>query len=159
MNYGDFSSVVQLGVSLHLGTALLQFYGDLGVQPLIRILDRIKGLFAEGEHEPLLEVKTELEELESDFQIFKIRLFNEYRKYVIINSAVAVALTVVLIVIAFLAETKVGDGSEWVPLLIVLASILPAPATLFCLWKDASRILRPLIERADAIEDQVLKSK
>ena len=44
MKYGDFSSVVQLGVGLHVGTALLQLYGELGVQPLVRVLNRTRSL-------------------------------------------------------------------------------------------------------------------
>ena len=32
MKYGDFSSLVQLGAGLHIGTAFLQVYGELGVE-------------------------------------------------------------------------------------------------------------------------------
>ena len=44
MKYGDLSSVVQLGVGLHVGGAVLQLFGELGV-PLERRIARIRGLF------------------------------------------------------------------------------------------------------------------
>src|SRR4051812_35773647 len=101
MNYGDFSSVVQLGVSLHLGTALLQFYGDLGIQPFIRIMDCIKSLFGDPASKPVDGIRQEFEQLESEFEIFKIRLFNEYRKYVYLNTGVALLLIGILVGLAY----------------------------------------------------------
>lgn len=156
MNYGDFSSVVQLGVSLHLGTALLQFYGDLGVQPLVRIMGRIKGLFGDADSKPSNDVKSALALLESDFEIFKIRLFNEYRKYVVLNSGVAFVLIAVLVTIAYVAQTA---AETWLTILIVALSTVPAPATLFALSIDASRVLKPLIERADVLEQRALRGR
>ena len=45
MKYGDLASIVQLGVGLHVGTAVLQLYGELGVQPLERKISGIRRLF------------------------------------------------------------------------------------------------------------------
>jgi len=68
MKYGDFSSLVQLGIGLHLGTALLQMYGELGVAPLVRTIDRVRSLYLvpEGEQPPK-SLKEELERLESKY--------------------------------------------------------------------------------------------
>lgn len=61
MKYGDFSSVVQLGVGLHVGTVVLQLYGDIGLQPLNRALARLRSLFLAPEHErPPKEFEDEL---------------------------------------------------------------------------------------------------
>jgi hypothetical protein len=93
MKYGDFSSLVQLGVGLHAGTALLQIYGEIGVQPLIRTLTRIRKLL-EGEvatEEPAVD---NLDQLDTEFDIFRIQLFNEFKRYVIANFAVATVLII-----------------------------------------------------------------
>jgi hypothetical protein len=149
VNYGDFSSIVQLGVSLHVGTALLQFYGDLGVQPLVRIIERIKELFEDPQSRPTEAIKAELDHLEGNFEIFKVRLFYEYRKYVWINTGVAVTLIGVLIWIAYNAQSA---ANTTVSIVVVALSVLPAPATLFALWIDASRMLKPMIQEAEALE-------
>jgi hypothetical protein len=155
-HYGDFSSVVQLGVSLHVGTALLQFYGDLGVQPLVRIIERIKGLFRDPGTRPSEAVKADLDQLEGDFEIFKVRLFHEYRKYVWLNTVVAAALIAGLVFLAFNAQSPADPN--WAIFFVAL-SLVPAPATLFALWVDASRMLKPMIDQADALEDRALHSQ
>jgi hypothetical protein len=88
MKYGDFSSLVQLGVGIHLGTALLQLYGELGVQPLVRTIARIESLFVDETELPK-DVEDELRRLECDFDIFKIRLFNEYKSFVKLRGCVS----------------------------------------------------------------------
>jgi hypothetical protein len=42
MTFGDFSSLVQLGVGLHAGTALFQLLSEFGVAPLERRLGRLE---------------------------------------------------------------------------------------------------------------------
>ena len=75
--------------------------GELGVAPLARTIGRARSLFLtpEGERPPKA-LEDELDRLESKYEIFKIRLFQEYRKYVRINSIVAIALAIILVVIA-----------------------------------------------------------
>lgn len=157
MNYGDFSSVVQLGVGLHLGTALLQLYGDLGVAPLVRTLDRVRGLIGSGDCAAQAEeLKEQLNRLEGKYEIFKIQLFQEYRKYVCINSVVAVFLAVILTVIAFKAEDNITDDFTWTTVLIVFFSLFPAPLSLGVLWFDATRQLKPMKSAADDLEMSAL---
>jgi hypothetical protein len=157
MKYGDFSSLVQLGVGLHVGTAFLQLYGELGVQPLVRVLHRTRSLFLAPEAErPLKELEEELARLESSYEIFKIQLFQEYRKYVRINSVVAIALAAILVFLAYKAQDDVGDGYEWLTGLIVMLSLLPAPITLAALSVDANRQLNPMKEQADNLESRCI---
>lgn len=157
--YGDFSSVVQLGVGLHLGTALLQFYGELGVQPLVRILERTRSLFLAPEAEqPSKHLEAELMRLESEYEIFKIRLFQEYQKYVCINTSVALILAGILVAIAYKATDPVPEGHEWITIFIVAFSVLPAPITLGSLWWDANRQVKPMKERANELEKLSLES-
>ena len=103
---------------------------------MVRIMDRTKSLFGDEESKPSDEVKTALAQLDSDFEIFKIRLFNEYRKYVVFNSGVAVVLLGILVTIAYLAQTPIAH--TWTTIVIVALSTLPAPATLFALSIDVS---------------------
>jgi hypothetical protein len=88
MKYGEFSSIVQLGVGLHVGTAVLQLYGELGVEPLSRAIARTRSLFVAPEQErPPKHIENDLDRLESRYEIFKIRLFKEYKKYVLGNAS------------------------------------------------------------------------
>lgn len=156
MKYGDLSSLVQLGVGLHLGTALLQLYGELGVQPLVRTFARIRSLLADEGERRMKDVEDELDKLESDFEIFKIQLFNEYKKYVKINSGVAVLLVLVLIFISY----KSGDAiAAWLAIVFVFLSVVPAPVTLGALWHDAAAQIRSIKEQADDLEGRALKCR
>jgi hypothetical protein len=106
---------------------------------------RIKTLINEsdGRQEALA---AELDQVDSDFNVFRIQLFNEFKKYVFINSLVAVLLIVGLIVISYMADEPLPIT---VSLIFVAASVLPAPITLGTLWFDASAQLRPLKTTAD----------
>jgi hypothetical protein len=159
MKYGDFSSLVQLGVGLHVGTALLQMYGELGVAPLVRTIGRARSLFLapQGERPPKA-LEDELDRLESKYEIFKIRLFQEYRKYVRINSIVAIALAIILVVIAYKAQDDVAEGYEWTTVVMFALALLPAPLTLGALWIDANRQVKPMKEDADDLEKRALAS-
>ncbi|CCD89196.1 membrane protein of unknown function [Bradyrhizobium sp. ORS 285] len=153
MKYADFSSVVQLGVGLHVGTAVLQLYGELGLQPLNRALARINSLFLAPEHErPAKELEDELLSLEGKYEIFKIRLSKEFEKYILGNSFVAITLAVILVVLAYKADDPISEGWEAISLLFVGLSLLPAPVSLGVFWFDADRQVKPLREEADALE-------
>jgi hypothetical protein len=157
MKYGDFSSLVQLGVGLHVGTALLQIYGELGVAPLVRTIGRVRSLFLapEGERPPKV-LEDELDRLESKYEIFRIRLFQEYRKYVRINSIVATALAIILVIITYKAQDDVSPGYNWTTIMMSALSLLPAPLTLAVLWIDANRQLKPMKYEADDLEKRSL---
>jgi hypothetical protein len=152
MKYEDFSALVQLGVGLHLGTALLQLYGEIGVQPLIRAISRIKRILDDKKDSKIL--IEELTQLEVRFEIFRIRLFNEFKKYIVINSIVAALLGVALVAISYKANDAMPHALS---ILIAFGSILPAPITVGVLWHDASKQLKPLKIQADKLEQAVLK--
>ncbi|MGY2931851.1 hypothetical protein ACVWZ6_001453 [Bradyrhizobium sp. GM6.1] len=157
MKYGDFSSIVQLGVGLHIGTAVLQIYGEIGAEPLVRTLSRIRASIEDLDKSKWQEAGEEYEQLASDYDIFKIRLFNEYKNYIKINSVVAVALFILLVIIAFKNDDPID--SDWVMITIpmVALAVLPALVTLGSLWIDASRLAGAMMVRADALEQRVLR--
>lgn len=149
--------MIQLGVGLHAGAALLQMYGDLGIAPLVRTIGRTRSLFlAPQEERPPKAIEDELDHLESKYEIFRIQLFQEYRNYVLVNSFFAVVLAIILAVIAFKAEDPIGDGWEWTIILMVGLSVLPAPITLGVLWYDASQRVKPMTDEADKLEKRAL---
>lgn len=152
MQYGDFSSLVQLGVGLHLGTALLQLYGEIGLQPMNRTLSRIRrAVECQMPRSENLERATN--EIEADFEIFKVQFFNEYKYLVKINSTVAIILTLFLVMSSFFYN---DECSAVLAIFVVALSVLPGPLTLWALWCNASAELRPLKNRADDFEKQVL---
>jgi hypothetical protein len=151
MKYGDFSSLVQLGVGLHAGTALLQLYGEIGAQPLIRRIARIKALIDDGEGSP--NTQDQLTKIESDLDIFKIKHFNEYTKYVWINCGVAALLAAVLIFISYMYDDPISEAAS---IFVVCASLFPAPITLWILWHDASVASKHINAEAQALEDRLL---
>jgi hypothetical protein len=153
MKYGEFSSLVQLGVGLHVGTAVLQLYGELGMQPLTRAITRTRSLFVAPEDDrPPKDVEDDLDRLESRYDIFKIRLFKQYKKFVFGNAVVAGALAVILTILAFKADDVITEAWEPVTVLFVCLSLLPAPVSLGVLWFDADRQMKPLKQEADALE-------
>jgi hypothetical protein len=153
VKYGDFSSLVQLGVGLHVGTIILQMYGELGMAPLGRVIARTRGLFLAPRNErPPQELEEELAGLESKFEIFKIQFFQEYRRYIFYNSVVAIALAIILAVLAFKADDPIRDGWEWTTILMVALSLLPALVTFGVLWYEADKRVKPMKEKADDLE-------
>ncbi|WP_314959020.1 hypothetical protein [Bradyrhizobium cosmicum] len=157
MKYGDFASIVQLGVGLHIGTAVLQLYGEIGAEPLVRALSRIRTSIDDLDQARGREARDEYEQLASDYEIFKIRLFNEYKNYIKINSLVASTLFVLLVAIAFKNDDPIEGEWMMVTIPIVAMAFLPALATLGSLWFDASRLANALKVRADALEQRVLR--
>lgn len=157
MKYGDFSSIMQLGVGLHIGTAVLQLYGEIGAEPLVRTLSRVRASIDDLDKEKGQEARDEYEQLASDYDIFKIRLFNEYKNYVKINSFVALALFAVLATLAFKNDDLIEGDWIMITIPIVAFAFLPALVTLGSLWFDASRLATALMVRADALEKKVLR--
>jgi hypothetical protein len=158
MKYGDLSSVVQLGVALHVGTAVLQVFGELAVTPLERRIVRIRRLFRLPEAErPPRSLEEELDQLESRYELFKIDFFNEYRWCVAANSIVAFVLAVFLIIIAVKNDDVIPNGYEWFAVVSIALSFLPAPLILGALWFDARRRVKTLRSVAADIEMRALQ--
>jgi hypothetical protein len=96
----------------------------------------------------LTDAKAEYEQLASDYEIFKIRLFNEYKRYVKINSVVAAMLTILLVALAFKADDPIEGDWVSITVLMIALSVLPALVTLGSLWIDASQLVGPMRARA-----------
>jgi hypothetical protein len=155
MEYGDFSGLVQLGIGLHLGAALLQLYGEIGFQPLVRVIDRIDSIISGDEGHNNKDLISEKEELKSEFDIFKIQLFNEYRHYMYVNTVVAGILLILVIYMSYMPDETLDYVFS---IFIVAFSVLPALCTIFAIWVDVSKAVKPLKKRADKLEQKVLKT-
>jgi hypothetical protein len=153
MVFGDFSSVVQLGVGLHLGTALLQMYGEIGLQPIIRSIERMQNVAEDPNHPPKYEHRDQLATIVSRFEVYKIQMFMDYKRYLIANSVVAAMLIAILIFISYCYSTPISP--QW-SIIFVALSVLPAPITLFCHWNDATNALRPLLDAVRALEGEMI---
>ncbi len=153
MNFGDFSSLVQLGVGLHLGAALLQMYGEIGLQPMIRSIERMQNVAEDPNHPPKDEHSEQLAAIISRFEVYKIQMFTDYKRYLVANSVVAAILTLLLVLISYYYSSPVNPQFS---IILVALSILPAPITLFCHWHDATKALRPLLEAAKALEGKMI---
>jgi hypothetical protein len=145
MKYGDLSTIAQLGVGLNVGTAVLQFYTELGIKPLDQKIARIKSLFlvenvAERPPEALRE---ELNQLESRYELFKIDFFQAYKWCVGLLTAVAFLLAVFLVMIALWADVSIEGTWVWFPVAVITLSLATAPLTLGWLWLKASVRRRP----------------
>lgn len=157
MKYGDLSSIVQLGVGLHVGTAVLQLYAEFGMAPMERRLARIRDLFKLPEGEcPSPDLREELDRLEGRYGLFKIGFFKQYRWFVLGNSVVAIILAALLIIIACKAGDDILDGYEWFAVFAIGLSFIPAPLMLGVLWFDARRHVAPLKKIADDIETRAI---
>jgi len=152
MKYGDFSSLVQFGVSLHLAMVALQHYGEIGAGPLAHTIERIRSSCAGPGRHRSQELESEVDRLEADFKKFKLRMFAEFKEYWAINTATAVVLVGFLTLISWRADDALP---QWLAIVFAALSVLPAPTTLFALWRDATSALRPLKTRADDLEARI----
>lgn len=153
MNYDDFSSLVQLGVGLHLGTALLQEVGAIGVRPLHRTATRLRSL-VDNVPEISELTRERLDDLEASLAIFEVRMFKTFRQYFLINAGVGLMLLALLTLIAFKASDSIP---EWLAVFMVGLSTLPAIATVVAFGVDSSSEYRPLKRSADQLEDDALR--
>lgn len=153
MKYGDFSSIVQLGVGLHLGTALLQMYGEPWLKSLEHKISRTRNLVPFQATEDLRDLDETLLQLESQVEIFGIKLQNEYKLYVRINTVISILLVLILLFASFAAELRIGAECAF---LISLISVCPAPILLTIVWGHARMQLQPLLKKADDLEQKAL---
>ena len=155
MTLGDFSSVVQLGVGLHAGTALLQSITELTESPLSRRLSRLHKIAeVKLSSDPIVQdLHDQANDLIGDLEIKKVQFFNEYKEVVAINAACAIVLALLLAVIAFLfgEETHLIIG-----FLITLASFGPASASLLFLWSRWNSNTEELRQSVESLHKQLL---
>jgi hypothetical protein len=137
--------------SVHVGTAVLQLYAELGMVPMERRFARIRDVFKmpEGER-PEKALEEELDRLEGRYRLFQIDFFKQYKWLVGVNSIVALMLAVLLAMIAYKADDAVTEYFWWFPIGCIALAFLPAPIILGCLSFDAWRRLKPI---KDAVDD------
>ncbi|UGY04098.1 hypothetical protein [Bradyrhizobium quebecense] len=148
MTLGDFASLVQLGVGLHAGTALLQSITELTESPLERRLSRLHRIAAlklqSGPNGQ--DLYDHASDLIGDLEVKKVQFFNEYKEVVAVNGGFAIALALLLAAIAFLSGAEIH---MIIGLLIAIFSLAPASASLLFLWsrwRSNTEVLRASIE-------------
>jgi hypothetical protein len=155
MTLGDFSSVVQLGVGLHAGTALLQSITELTASPLSRRLSRLHRI-AEiklSSNTQAQDLHDQASDLIGDLEIKKVQFFNEYKEVVAVNAAFAIFLALLLAVIAF----RFGEEIHFIiGFLITLASLGPASASLLFLWSRWTSNTEVLRQSVESLHKQLL---
>jgi hypothetical protein len=104
-------------------------------------------------HPPKDEHRDQLATIVSRFEVYKIQMFTEYKRYLIANSIVAAMLTAILVFIAYRYSTLISPQCS---IIFVAFSVLPAPITLFCHWHDATTALRPLLDSAKDLEGKMI---
>jgi hypothetical protein len=142
MRLSDFSSVLQLGVGLHLGTALLQSIAEFASAPLSKRIDRLASLAAlrrlrlEKESSPLAPAAAELEnnvlDVQATLELKKVQFFNEYRLAAVVNTISAGILSLMLVWAAIEADFVTGYKLAGT---IVVVSFAPAILSLCTLWR------------------------
>lgn len=139
----DFFSVVQLGIGLHAGTALLQVSAELGAVPLERRLNMLEEQVKELDpsRQNYEDIFEELKDIKSNWAIYNIRQYNTYRKMVVSTFVCAGLLTMILAVLSFLASAEIS--MIW-GILLVGVSLAPA-AVIFCyFWEKMQTALNPI---------------
>ncbi|WP_157158537.1 hypothetical protein [Bradyrhizobium sp. WSM1253] len=140
MKLSDFSSVLQLGVGLHLGTALLQSIAEFASSPLSKRIERLAKLAAlrrtrlekrSDLAEMSLELENEVLDLHSTLELRKVQFFNEYRIAAVVNTIAAVGLFCLLVWAAVQAE---DPASIYLAIFLIGASFAPAVLSLGTLW-------------------------
>lgn len=162
MIYGDFAGLVQLGIGLHLGTALLETFGQFDAAPLERRLRRLHQVLlrqASKQKNSATDVqdrKEKLDDLEEsiagtlfELEVFRLGLESEYKNWAILNTFCAVILVATLIFIAFRDEQTAGIFDA---VLIVCISLLPAVLTMLDLRVRIWLCLRPMRSKVSEIE-------
>jgi hypothetical protein len=160
MKYGDLSSIVQLGVGLHLGTAVLQLYTEFGIKPLERKIARIRSLFLVETlaDRPPDALREELDRLEGRYEIFRIEFFQEYKWCVALMTGVALVLAIFLVMIAVWADVRIEEAWYWFPVAAIILSFAPAPVTVALLWLIASLRVSRLKKDTEDLERRATRA-
>lgn len=127
MKLQDFSSLVQLGVALHAGTAVLQLSENFWLRPIDRKIRRIEERSKAAEAETIDRdwidtISENRRMLHTNFESFENQFHNSFAKYTTISSAFALMQVIMLVIITFSAETEI---LTLIGLFIMLVSIVP----------------------------------
>jgi hypothetical protein len=157
MKVQDFFSIVQLGVGIHVGTAILHLIGEFGVAPVERRIENIAmWLREESAGIKLEDEEEELKDIQLLVHIYKTEYTNEYRKLAIGMIGVAGVLAFALAIMSFVADS---DISIVVGLGLVLLSFVPAMIAFAYMLQKATAALAPIIRQVDGMEGSMRAKK
>lgn len=140
MNLSEFSSVLQLGVGLHAGTALLQSILEFASAPIFARVDRLVKVAelrverlrkANKPAEEAYEILSELNDIRGLLALKRVQFFHEYKLAAGANAIVAVALYGFLCWAALQADYKLGVT---LAVFLIVLSALPAVGSIAILW-------------------------
>jgi hypothetical protein len=154
MNVQDFFAIVQLGVGIHAGTAILQLSGELGVAPVERRIDALEAWIRQ-EKERGFELEDNSERLaliRVDLIVFRARYDRLYTNSVRMTFAFGSLITLMLAVMSFFAQTEI---SACVGVFIVSVSVFPAIAIFVRLWRISSKALDPIKAKITSVENAI----
>lgn len=163
MKVQDFFSVVQLGVGVHAGTAILQLSGEFGIAPVERRIENMRP-WLENERvqfdqnpnavieEKLSEYEDKLNRIDADIAITKIQFQNLYKRCISISFGFGALLLFILSIMSFVADS---DISEIVGLFIVFLCFVPALMIYIIIDHKVSQALLPVINRLSKLENLI----
>lgn len=160
----DFFSIVQLGVGIHAGTAILQLSGELGVGPVERRVNSLQlwleeekaeiGEKAAAQEKQLEEFDERLSILRTDISIYRVRYERLYRRSIYGTFGFAGGLSFTLAIMSFLADS---DISIVLGLLLVLLCFVPATLIFANLWQVSSNALTSIRQKVTDLENRLVQ--
>jgi hypothetical protein len=155
MKVQDFFSVVQLGVGIHAGTAILQLSGELGIAPVERRVAALQSWLQEEKEtgHDLEDENDKLSIIRSDITVYRIRYEKLYRRSVGWTFTFGCVLAIGLAVMSFIADAQIHE--PWGTAIIVMC-FLPATVIFAYLWHTSSSNLVPIKRKLSALEDRAL---
>lgn len=164
MSLSDFSSVLQLGVGLHAGTALLQPILEFASAPIVARADRLARIAelrvdrlrrtgkASHAAETLLD---DLNDIRGLLALDRVLFFQEYKIAAAANAVVAAILYGLLSWAAL--DPAQNVEKLWAACLIAL-SAGPAVASLAILWWRWRANTSPIGQKLDSFQKEINKS-
>lgn len=156
MKFGDFASLVQLGIGIHAGTAVLQLLSEFSLSPLETRAERISKLVAHFEKQgrDLTYEQAILNKIKTDIILCKGRHFVAYRRHTGRNFGVAFLLLFILIWISFDPEAQLSVGGA---LILSLLCFTPALGSFIWLSLQARKSLDSAQENLKILESNIFK--
>lgn len=152
MKVQDFFSLVQLGVGIHAGTAILQLAAEFGIPPVERRFLIVERWVNEEKKVGKCVVRLEeaLTDIFFDIVIFREQYFQEYRMFSKYLFGCAGILAIFLIVMSFMSDVDIS----W-PVGVALSVVNFAPACVLytLLSRRVSKASNPIVAKIENLEN------
>jgi hypothetical protein len=157
MKLADFGSLVQFGVGLHAGTAVLQFVIEFASTPLAKRIDRVIELYERraGIDPSHLDGLENARNLKAELELKAMQFFKEYKIAMVVNAIAACIILGILILLSFAPNAEVTFGQG---VIISIASLASAPLSLLILWSRWTEHTGGLEREVRASEAAVMAS-